>query len=241
MKKGKRNPIVSPAQFRLAEAVASGYQTGSKMTKKVAKELLRKTPKSVKRMFARHNANKSVEEMSESFHGREPSEVIDIVEEEGYDNELAVLGLLEELEILSDERGMNVIPINFKHYDHRSAFSRNGTKEETVYCCTNAYGTNIEFVGGDQELPLEDLDLFDEGNKYALCIGKVFSITYWTDKYHLSDGTGFSSYHHEFGEESSKDRKGRLPFLPTLIYSPLNKKMQLVGGSYKVESEGIRD
>ena len=51
----ENNPIKSSGQFRLAEAVAHGYQTGTRMSKKVAEELLSKTPKGLRRRFARGN------------------------------------------------------------------------------------------------------------------------------------------------------------------------------------------
>ena len=42
------------------------------------------------------------------------------------------------------------------------------------------------------------------------------------------DGT---SYWHVFGEEGGEK--------PILVYAKLNERMQLVGGSYKVEDRGI--
>jgi hypothetical protein len=100
-------------------------------------------------------------------------------------------------------------------------------------------GDNIEFVGGDQSLDLEDLQVSEleiETNKRYVQIGEVFSISYFADKHHLtgpkSQAYG-TEYIHEFGEDGG-DR-------PILVYDARDKKMKLVGGSYKVEEEGIKN
>ena len=147
--------------------------------------------------------------------------------------------MLEELQIVSED-GIYCTPINFKHHDHRSAFAKNGKESDTVYV-TFPNRNQIEFIGGDQKLPVEE-------DKALVQIGPVFSIAYWTDKHHLSDGTGFSSYIHHFGEESVKmnnDKpvpsklRERIKFLPLLVYNTRNEKLMLVGGSYSVRDEGV--
>ena len=181
------------------------------------------------------------ESLDEGFHGRPPSDDIFIIEQEMYIPDQAVIGLLEEMVIVS-ENGLYKTTISFKHYDHRSNFSGNGNEKDTVYI-TFPTRNQIEFRGGDQHLPME-------GDKNMDIAGPVFSICYWTDKHHLSDGTGFSSYHHCFGEESVKmnnDKPSqnkmleRMPFMPLLCYDRMNEKMILIGGSYTVEDVGIRN
>jgi hypothetical protein len=53
--KRRKNPVKSGAQFRLAEAVAHGRARATSMSKKVAKELLKKTPKALRSKFAKSN------------------------------------------------------------------------------------------------------------------------------------------------------------------------------------------
>ena len=78
----KANPLVSPAQFKLAEAVLSrGTDIGS-MTVQTAKELLRKTP--AKLEVCLRGVTGSAEKMITSFHGRAPKETVDILETEEY-------------------------------------------------------------------------------------------------------------------------------------------------------------
>jgi hypothetical protein len=49
----RRNPLRSPAQYRLARAAAGGYVTGSAMTPAAARKLLRDTSEREKRRLAR--------------------------------------------------------------------------------------------------------------------------------------------------------------------------------------------
>ena len=97
-----------------------------------------------------------------------------------------------------------------------------------MYVTVDPAGRQIAFVGGDQTLPVDK-----DGNKFLTDVGEVYSITYFTHKHHLSDGKGFSSYIHKFGEEGG--------VRPLLAYDTLNKKMLLLGGSYTVEPEGIKN
>jgi hypothetical protein len=193
----------------------------------------------------RKNSPEEAESLAEGFHGRKPLDEYLITESQEYSGKQAVIGLLEELEIASAD-GMCYTPITFKHDDHRSAFAKNGSIKDTVFV-TFPNRNQIEFIGGDQELPIEDM--VDDPSKVLTMIGPVYGITYWTDKHHLQDGTGFSSYHHEFGEESVKFRKKdkptqdemlkRMAFMPQLVYDRVNRKCLLVGGVYQVMDEGI--
>lgn len=165
-------------------------------------------------------------QLTEGFHGRKAQYVEDVIEIEKYRTNLAHLGDLVELEIMA-ESGRAVIPIEFEEHDTEGHVSVGGTTDRA----------QILFSGGDQCL---DLDSFqditeEEKRKDYVCIGKVYSISYYTDKHHLTgpkyqkDGT---EYIHVFGEEKG----GKLP---TLMYDRLNERMMLVGGSYEIRDEGI--
>jgi hypothetical protein len=165
------------------------------------------------------------EQVTKGFHGRDAEYVEDIVEIEKYRTNLAHLGDLVELEIL-DKTGRNVFPICFAEHDTDGHVSVSSTIERN----------QIIFGGGDQELELQDLELSDnERQKDYVKVGEVYSISYFTDKHHLTgpkyqkDGT---EYIHLFGEEDGGER-------PTLIYDRLNRRIFLVGGSYEVRDEGI--
>ena len=166
------------------------------------------------------------ERLAEAFHGRPPRDRIDVTETENYDEHVSVLGYLVELNILTEDADA-VIPIRFP-YDPDA-------EEGNVFVVSNPAGTNLEFIGGDQDIDWRAVDGASAEGKYLVSVGPVLSIAYWTDKHHLSgpkyQKTG-TTYEHEFGE----DDDGELPYL---VFDRRNTKLLLVGGSYVVEPEGI--
>jgi len=155
-----------------------------------------------------------VEEMSEKFHGRKPVEVIDVDEVETFDGAMVALGDLTEMDIEGVD-GKSEITISFK-------------VDRPKLCC-DAGGQNLEIIGGDQGLEIEGT------NRRIVNIGYVVSICYTSDKFHLDDSNGeVCEYEHHFSEES----KGELPML---TYDCVNSKLTLVGGSYSIVAEGIKD
>ena len=163
--------------------------------------------------------------LAEEFHGRPVRQELEVTEREVYDDEFAILGYLEELNILTED-GDYVIPISFG-YDKTG-----GAGNVQV---VSADGKNIEFIGGDQWIDwgrVEGAHSIEDKN--LIYVGPVLSIAYWTDKHHLSgpkyqrEGT---SYEHEFGEDNGE--------LPYLFYDRRNRKLMLASGAYSIESEGI--
>jgi hypothetical protein len=155
--------------------------------------------------------------MSEKFHGRKTLGEFDIDETETYDDALAVLGDLIELNILCPDNEDSEFTISFK-------------KDKPLLCC-DAHGGNLEIVGGDQDLELpQDVT---EGKKLAI-IGEIRSVCYFTDKHHLegpkSQAKGVE-YEHQFGEEGGNR--------PHAVYDTVNCKILIVGGSYTIEETGI--
>jgi len=165
------------------------------------------------------------ERLAEDFHGRPPQDFIDVVEAESYDEHGAVLGYLVELCLLTED-GEAEIPISFP-YDPKEP-------DQNVLVVSNPGGTNIEFVGGDQDIDWRAVDGASLQDKYLVAVGPVLTISYWADKHHLSGPKSQAQgieYEHEFGEHS-----GELPFL---VFDRKNTKLLLVGGAYTIEPEGI--
>lgn len=170
--------------------------------------------------------SKSVDEITEGFHGRPVREEVEILEEEYFPDKLAGLGLLVELEVLIAED--IVVPIKFGY-----------SKVEDAVMLTCDVEGNIEFVGGDQDLG-EPEDLREKFGldevKAKLNLGQVATISYFADKHHLegpkSQAKG-TEYIHTFGEEGGER--------PLLVYDSRNKKLCLVGGDYSITDEGIRN
>ena len=190
----------------------------------------------------------SAEDVSREWHGREPQEVIEIDEEEVYEDVGAILADLEELGVLADEDGkLETWAIRFKR--------------DRPKLTSDLKMENLEIVGGDQELEIE------ENGKVDMPLGYCYQIVYETDKHHLEGSGGYpESYEHFFGEEFYKKEgfdqddfktsddyfeelleegvvlkaisKG---YLPMVVYNVPNCKIRLVGGKYKIKDVGIED
>lgn len=165
------------------------------------------------------------ERLAEDFHGRAARDVIDVEEEEVYDTHGAVLGYLQELAILTED-GHHTYPIEFP-FEPGS--------ENNILVVSDPAGNNIEFVGGDQDIPdWQEIAEATEDDKNLVLIGPVEEINYWADKHHLEgpeeqkDGM---TYFHKFGEEGGE--------MPWLVLDRRNRKMLLVSGSYTIQPEGI--
>ncbi len=117
---------------------------------------------------------------------------------------------------------------------------------------SNENGTQLYFVGGQQDIDLDSLKIDGEAAKKDLVtIGQCWGICYkttkkWSEKEIESD----IEYVHIFGKKETKPKRGgdlwedAVPppdaafytdELPTLTYDRLNEKQALVGGSYKID------
>jgi hypothetical protein len=192
------------------------------------------------------------DEMSRQFHGREPRETIEVIEKESYDPAMACLAELEELGVI--DQGCKT--------RHAITFKRNRPN-----LASDESGDNLEIIGGDQHLDLEDTVGTDYKGKRMYPLGYVYQIVYETDKHHLEGSKGYSEpYEHFFGEEYYKE-KGynnndfensddyfdellldgvvkdaiREGYLPMLVYNDTDSKLLLIGGRYIVKDVGIKD
>jgi hypothetical protein len=208
---------VSPSQYGLMQAARGGKGYARGISDLVTEEMIHRTPKKKRSLFAkelaraRRNNPDSEGEMVESFHGRKPEGEVEVTEVEKFNSRLAVIGDLVELVVKGHKE---VVRIFFP-------------KDRPRLCC-DGQGKNLEIVGGDQSLEVEP-------DKNLVPIGFCHKIVYETDKHHLDDSNGeVAQYEHEFSEESRGPQ-------PMLVYDARNRKMFLVGGSYEVKAEGIKD
>lgn len=150
--------------------------------------------------------------MFKTFHQMPPNRIIDYEELVKYPSHFAEIGLpLKELRVFLDEANPDF------------AFTRFGDCQ--VVCTPD--GTNIYFVGGDQEIDLEALDI--SSDKDTIELGPCTYICYHTIKgFHDFEPI---NYYHNFGEEDQ--------VFPRLGYDRINKRLFLIGGNYQVKREGI--
>jgi hypothetical protein len=187
----------------------------------------------MQRQATRRNPNRELAgamQLSQSWHGRAPRSMREVAELLEVRTDFADMAGLEELVVISRDGGEQ-ITMRFGH-DVRlcGGLDRPCTEED-------AKAIQLYFVGGDQEICLADFGIDTPHDKELL--GTVQSIAYVTTKKHLNARNG--PFEHEFGEEGGE--------LPTLVYDNLNKKLELIGGSYAIalgdydgrHSAGIRN
>jgi len=265
-----KNPAISGEQYRLAQAVLSGtYYSPTGMTTKVAREIVERTPKKLRSEFMKRNPGlfnhhsligedemEQVEELTRDFHGRDPIETIQLSLPEYYHDDLAELGRLVELAICDPEDNKFIVTLDFgseldqdedsedededeedEESDEDSESDEDEDEDEVILCSTPDR-KQLVLIGGDQELDLEEFDWLsnEERDKDLVEIGPIYSICYFTDKHHLSGPKSQKSgvpYDHKFGEDNGKK--------PMLVYDQDNQRCLIVGGTYRVEKEGIKN
>ncbi len=145
------------------------------------------------------------------FHGKEPGKIVEYSQQHEYPATFAEMGKLKELRIDLDMSNRD-FPLE-KFGDCQAV-------------CTPD-GRNIYFIGGDQSIDFDALDMASDKDFAEL--GPCTYIVYDTIK-------GFhdfvrTNYWHRFGEENG--------VYPTLVYDRLNQTLFLIGGDYQVRPEGI--
>lgn len=160
-------------------------------------------------------------QMSERFHGRPVTEVLDVEEEVHYHEHLAELGELERLKVKALDGGIVTL-----------------TGFDGALLCSNEEGSQLYIRGGDQAVDLAEFAVQKPYHDKE-DLGEVVKIWYFTTKEHLGSEGGTASYHHEFGEEDRE--RGMRPRRPRLEYSTRDQRLSFVGGAYTVEPEGIKN
>lgn len=218
----------------LAKKLQQAYRDRMDLRNEIERRYGPGAPSRLPRGFGpiKRNPGMNSQQLTKAFHGRDVREEIDVSEQELYATEMAVLGILVELNITRDE-GKSAIPIRFE--------TRQGQqyKKDWVFACAPDED-NIEFIGGNQEIGNVS-KLVDINGKRYLKLGHAESIVYLADKHHLQDSDGNEAeYQHEFGKKSMFGF-GKVKGRPLVVYDVLNKTIKLVGGSYTIRDVGIVD
>jgi hypothetical protein len=165
----------------------------------------------------------------EKFHGFRPKERITVKKKIRYHENLWACGDLEKLDVISPD-GVQVMIDGFKG----------------AMLSANEANTQLYIEGGDQSVNLADFGL---GEPYhdKEDLGEIEKLYYSTNKTHLGDQGGEAIYHHTLGEERTKrdylfgKLKGRKVPRPRLVYDVMNQALEIIGGEYVIEPEGIRN
>lgn len=205
--KAKSDKLTGAKKKAFLERMAKGRRKAKRATnpKKTA------GPKRVKSRKRNPDGLDQAEQMFQTFHGKPPGRIVEYEEMYRYPENYAELGKLIELRIYLDAANPD-FPL---------------TRFGEAKAVTTPDGANIYFIGGDQRIDLDALDI--ASSKDFVELGPCTYICYFTVKgFHDFEPT---KYWHRFGEEDK--------ILPTLVYDRLNKSLFLTSGNYRVEHEGI--
>lgn len=159
-------------------------------------------------------------QIAELFHGRPVKEEITLTEQIREHDWLWRIGPLVKLKIRTLTKRSATLPFH-------------QTEEGMVHLFCSPDGKQLYLRGGDQELDLKALDMGEGTEWYRdhMLIGEAKEITYRDKKkfhkFKLVD------YFHKLGEVTKKK--------PMLAYNALAKRLEILGGQYKVETDELVD
>lgn len=151
-------------------------------------------------------------ELYEDFHGKPPKELLAANEVQDMPREVVVLGALESITVDAPKGEMKI-----------------GFETDGVKLASDASGTQLYFVGGNQRFSGDSLIEFAARPGKVVRMGTARTIIYSSRK--AMDGGNLNNYIHEFGEDDGKR--------PVLWYDAKIKRLYLVGGNYRIEAAGI--
>lgn len=206
--------------FHVDKYLNHGATPAGKLTARPLKSLAtaRKRGQQWLEAMSRSNPDElpEAERLYETFHGREPREILELTESAVSRGEYAALGDLVELTIVTpDDQHVKV-----------------GFKNDGVRLASTAEGTQLVLLGGNQDIS-GTLGMFGSADtsKDLLDLGEAKQIVYDAAKWQ----TDFTpqEWKHDFGEESG--------IRPRVFFDQLNKRLMFAGGTYRVERPGIVD
>lgn len=151
----------------------------------------------------------------QTFHGKDPSGVIEKQVSAAMRLDYTALGKLDYLRIKPD--GAAAQELQFEN--------------DGVTLASSPDGQQLYLIGGRQTLDAEILKAFtDDTSKDLLDLGEARQVQYIAQK-----APDFQTvrYYHKFGEESAGSE------MPRVIYDAIRKQIFLAGGEYHVAAPGI--
>jgi len=163
----------------------------------------------------RDDEARSAADLYAAFHGKDPREVLEIQRSAAMRLDYAALGDLDYVVFLPD--------------DEKDARKIEFTKTDAVKLAANPEGTQLYFIGGNQDLSGCLAEFPIDAEKDFLDLGQVVRVSYFTRK--KFDGFQPVYYFHDLGEDGGTCPRG--------VYDKLKKEIFLIGGDYKIKPEGI--
>lgn len=167
----------------------------------------------------KHNPESDAASLYEDFHGRPPSQLLNIATKIHEPDELAGLGELVEVKV----------------HTLSGLEATLGFRDNPPLLCASPDGRQLYFQGGDQSLDLHSLKMDgEEWERASMVIGVLLEVVYSTkkgfDRFRLTD------YQHRFADPQER---GGSECEPMLLYDPSSKLLAVAGGNYLVKREGI--
>lgn len=154
----------------------------------------------------------AADEMYHTFHGTDPTETVVVEEEIVHHGDLASLGDLEELVVVTP-RGHKVV-LDFS--------------ADPPLLCSSADGRQLHLRGGDHTIDLAAIRMnSDEWLKDSMVLGEVLSVAYRTAK--TMDSMKKLTYEHKFTDPEGTNGGARA--YPILVYDTLNNLLSFAGGT----------
>lgn len=154
-----------------------------------------------------------------TFHGTEPTEVLEVIEDVVEHDHLTSLGQLREL-VIHTESGYKLE----KTWEE----DRNGSDSDIPFLCSSEDGTQLYIRGGNQSIDLDKVKM-GPGTKWfkeKVMVGEIHLITYRTRK--SFDKFKDIDYFHKLGEETK--------VRPYLVYDTRSELLEVVGGQYHIDN-----
>ncbi len=226
------NPSYSFSQEQYDKAIKwiekAGYRAGIDFTEDVAGGVVRlitlnkevaHTIAKAWRKVRRGNPAEDLDQAADlyrKFHGKDPSEVLQVQESDAARGEFTSLGDMVELIVKTPGK---------EQY-------RLGFKGAGVKLASSPDGRQLYLIGGDQAFADAQLrQLGTDAAKDLVDLGEAQAVVYQAAK----DFTNFTptEWNHRFGEDSGRR--------PRAFYDKLKRRIFLLGGTYRVERPGIVD
>jgi hypothetical protein len=243
-KRAAGNPPVTEARERAATLRAQHAQTDLARARTrwgydspQAKAALRKWERASdvawglrKKLKAKRNPRNPLDTSEDAyagFHGEKPKGAVVVQERSHFHTHVWSIGKLVYLRIQlpPDRREVGLSNIVELEFDYETA--------KPAFLTANEKRTQMFIDGGDQSVDLKTFGIDTRTAHEKELLGYLKNFGYFTDKKHLGSEGGRAIYKHKVGDEGGE--------LPAVVYRVLDRKIEIVGGSYTIPNEGVRN